>query len=212
MLRRRLPSLPGRAAVPGGRLGDAIIGGLFTRTMAATEIPKRTSFRPAEVCAIAGVPAYVLRSWEAEFPKLCGTKNAKGAHVYGRPEVELVVQIKELVFGEGLTLGAARKKLEGGPDEELPRPELPLDDMLGADVRQKLAAVRQGLQVVLEMLSTGNGAGQPAPVAAVAAEPAPRGKTAAPAKKPRRKSARSKAQAPKTAAAKTMAKRKRRTA
>ncbi len=192
-------------------MGDAIIGGLFTGTMAATEIPKRTSFRPAEVCAIAGVPAYVLRSWEAEFPKLCGTKNAKGAHVYGRPEVELVVQIKELVFGEGLTLGAARKKLEGGSDEELPRPELPLEDMLGADVRQKLAAVRQGLQVVLEMLSTGNGAGL-APVAAVAAEPAPRGKTAAPAKKPRRKSARSKAQAPKTAAAKTMAKRKRRTA
>ena len=175
--------------------------------MAPAEIPKRTSFRPAEVCAIAGVPPYVLRSWEAEFPKLSGAKNAKGARVYGRSEVELVVRIKELVFGEGLTLGAARKKLEGGPDEDLPRPELPLEHMLGADVRQKLAAVKEGLQAVLDMLS-GNGASEPAPVpVAAAAEPAPRSKAAAAGKKPGGKSARGKA-----AAAKTTAKRKRRTA
>lgn len=175
--------------------------------MAPAEIPKRTSFRPAEVCAIAGVPPYVLRSWEAEFPKLGGAKNAKGARVYGRSEVELVVRIKELVFGEGLTLGAARKKLEGGPDEDLPRPELPLEHMLGADVRQKLAAVKEGLQAVLDMLS-GNGASEPAPVpVAAATEPARRSKAAGAGKKPRGKSARGK-----TAAAKTTAKRKRRTA
>ncbi len=175
--------------------------------MAPAEIPKRTSFRPAEVCTIAGVPPYVLRSWEAEFPKLSGAKNAKGARVYGRSEVELVVQIKELVFGEGLTLGAARKKLEGGPDENLPRPELPLEHMLGADVREKLAAVKEGLQAVLDMLA-GNGASEPAPVPVAAApEPARRSKAAAAGKQPRGKAARGKA-----AAAKTTAKRKRRTA
>lgn len=175
--------------------------------MAPAEIPKRASFRPAEVCAIAGVPPYVLRSWEAEFPKLSGAKNVKGARVYGRSEVELVVRIKELVFGEGLTLGAARKKLEGGPDEELPRPELPLEHMLGADVREKLAAVKEGLQAVLDMLS-GNGASEPTPVpVAAAAEPARRDNAAVAGKKPRGKSARGKA-----AAAKTTAKRKRRTA
>ena len=185
--------------------------------MAATEIPKRTSFRPAEVCAIAGVPPYVLRSWETEFPALCGTKNAKGSRVYGRSEVELVVQIKELVFGEGLTLGAARKKLEGERDEDLPRPDLPLEDMLGADVRQKLAEVKQGLQAVLELLS-GNGAGAPAPVpaapvpAVAAAEPVRRGKAAAAGKKARGKSPRGKAARGKATAAKTTAKRKPRTA
>ncbi len=180
--------------------------------MAPAEIPKRTSFRPAEVCAIAGVPPYVLRSWETEFPKLSGAKNAKGARVYGRSEVELVVQIKELVFGAGLTLGAARKKLEGGLDADLPRPELSLEHMLGADVRQKLAAVKEGLQAVLDLLA-GNGASEPAPVpaapapVAAAPEPARRSKVAAAGKKPRAKSARGK-----TAAAKTTAKRKRRTA
>ena len=174
--------------------------------MAPAEIPKRTSFRPAEVCAIAGVPAYVLRSWEAEFPALCSAENAKGARVYGRSEVELVVQIKELVFGEGLTLGAARKKLEGVRGEDLPRSELSLDDMLGADLRQKLAVVKQGLQAVLDMLS-GNGGGEPAPVPIAAADPARRVKAAAAGKSAREKTAREK-----TAAAKTPAKRKRRTA
>ena len=174
--------------------------------MAPAEIPKRTSFRPAEVCAIAGVPPYVLRSWEAEFPALCSAKDAKGARVYGRSEVELVVQIKELVFGEGLTLGAARKKLEGVRGEDRRRSELPLEDMLGADLRQKLAVVKQGLQAVLDMLS-GNGGGEPAPVPIAAAEPAPRVEAPAGGKKPRGKSARGK-----TAAAKTPAKRKRRTA
>ena len=173
--------------------------------MAAAEIPKRTSFRPAEVCAIAGVPPYVLRSWEAEFPKLGGAKNAKGARVYARSQVELVVQIKALVFGEGLTLGAARKKLEGGLDEDLPRPDLSMEHLLGADVRQKLAAVKQGLRAVLDMLS-GNGVA--APVAAVAAaEPVRRSKAAA-GKKPRGKSARGKSTAAKTKSAKTRAKRR----
>ena len=174
--------------------------------MAPEEIPKRTSFRPAEVCAIAGVPPYVLRSWEAEFPKLGGTKNARGARVYGRSQVELVVQIKALVFGEGLTLGAARKKLEGDLDEEVPRPDLSIEHLLSADVRQKLAAVKQGLRGVLDMLS-GNGGAAPAPVTAVAAaEPVRRSKGAA-GRKPRGKSARGK-----STAAKTTGKRKRRTA
>ncbi len=175
--------------------------------MTSAEIPKRTSFRPAEVCAIAGVPPYVLRSWETEFPALCGTKNTKGGRRYARSEVELVLRIKGLVFGEGLTLGAARKKLEGGLDEDLPRPDLPLEDMLGADVRQKLAEVKHGLQAVLALLS-GNGGATPALVPAVAVEPARRGRSAAAAgRKPRGNSVRGSAPA-----AKAAAKRKRRTA
>ena len=130
--------------------------------MAPAEIPKRTAFKPAEVCAIAGVPPYVLRSWEAEFPRLSGGKNTKGARVYGRSEVELVVRIKDLVFGEGLTLGAARKKLEGDENAGASRPELPHDALPGAEVRRKLTAVRQGLRAVLDMLSANNGAAPPA--------------------------------------------------
>ena len=175
--------------------------------MAPAEIPKRTAFKPAEVCAIAGVPPYVLRSWEAEFPGLSGGKNAKGARVYGRSEVELVVRIKELVFGEGLTLGAARKQLarkqlEGDEDAGATRPELSHDALPGAEVRRKLTAVRQGLRAVLDMLSANNGAAASAPAPAAAAKPARRARPASAGKQARGRTTRSK----------TSTKRKRRTA
>lgn len=170
--------------------------------MAPAEIPKRTAFKPAEVCAIAGVPPYVLRSWEAEFPGLSGGKNAKGARVYGRSEVELVVRIKELVFGEGLTLGAARKQLEGDEDAGATRPEPPHDALPGAEVRRKLTAVRQGLRAVLDMLSANNGTAASAAAPAAADEPARRARSASAGKQSRGRTTR----------AKTSTKRKRRTA
>ena len=55
---------------------------------------------------------YVLRSWEAEFPGL-GKAGAGGrGRVYRRADVELVLRIKQLVFGEGLTLAGARRRLD----------------------------------------------------------------------------------------------------
>ena len=38
--------------------------------MAQLEIPNRALFRQPEVCEIASIQPYVLRSWEAEFPDL----------------------------------------------------------------------------------------------------------------------------------------------
>ena len=36
------------------------------------QIPNRSLFRQPEICEIAQVQPYVLRSWEAEFPDLGG--------------------------------------------------------------------------------------------------------------------------------------------
>ena len=36
----------------------------------AIEIPERSVFKASEVCSIAEVQPYVLKSWEAEFPSL----------------------------------------------------------------------------------------------------------------------------------------------
>ena len=42
------------------------------------EIPNRALFKAAEVCDLAKVQPYVLRSWEAEFPEL-GVAEQRGA-------------------------------------------------------------------------------------------------------------------------------------
>lgn len=125
--------------------------------MAATvAIPNRKFFRSSEVCALADVQPYVLRSWAAEFAALGGPPAKSGSRVYARAQVELVLRIKELVFGEGLTLGAARRRLEA--EQPLPAGETLLDgapdDLPDDAVRLRLAEVEQDLRAVLKMLET----------------------------------------------------------
>ena len=127
--------------------------------MAATvTIPNRRFFRSAEVCAIVGVQPYVLNSWAAEFPALDGARSKAGARVYERSQVELVLRIKELVFGEALTLGAARRRLaaeqpastvEPAPGEAVP------GELFGVGVRSRVAAVEQELRDLLQLLDAG---------------------------------------------------------
>ena len=53
----------------------------------------------------------MLRSWEAEFPDLGVAKAEGGPRVYRRADVERVLRIKQLLYGEGLTLAGVRRKL-----------------------------------------------------------------------------------------------------
>ena len=122
------------------------------------EVPKRTFFKAAELCGIAGVQPYVLKSWEAEFPELTSKKRKDGSRVYGRPQVELVLQIKRLLFVDGLTLGAARRKLEKERQEHAPEPDMSFEDLFGDETRQRLVEVKLGLRGILDLLS-GNDVG-----------------------------------------------------
>ncbi len=127
-------------------------------------IPRRASYKSSEVCEIAQVKAYVLRSWEAEFPYL-GVAKGRGARVYRRRDVQLVLRLKELLFVDGLTLGGARRRLEEERDEvEAPEAD-PSPEALGApELRQGIEEVKSGLRGILEMLS-GNGADRSVAVA-----------------------------------------------
>ena len=131
----------------------------------AAEIPKRASFKASEVCQIAELQPYVLRSWEAEFPNLGVAKAADGVRVYRRVDVELVLRLKHLLFVDGLTLGGARRKIQeeqGSTDE--PAAEDVLAELVGPQVRDRLDEVKRGLHGILEMLSSnGGGASPPGP-------------------------------------------------
>lgn len=122
-------------------------------TEPGVEIPKRALFKASEVCEIARVQSYVLRSWEAEFPGLGVARTPGGPRVYRRVDVERVLQIKQLVYGEGLTLSGARRRIEG--TETAAQAEPTLADLLDDDTRRRLSEIRQGLRSLLEMLSAG---------------------------------------------------------
>ena len=76
-----------------------------------TTIPDRLYFKIGDVAKICGVEAYVLRFWESQFPQLKPNKSGTGQRLYRKRDVEMVLEIKELVHGQGFTLAGARQAL-----------------------------------------------------------------------------------------------------
>ena len=82
------------------------------RVVDSPDIPDRLYFKIGDVARICAVEPYVLRFWETQFPGLKPNKSGTGQRLYRRREVELALEIKRLVHGEGYTLSGARQALE----------------------------------------------------------------------------------------------------
>ena len=85
------------------------------------EIPDKLYFRIGEVSRLAGIKPYVLRFWETEFPSLGPKKSGKGHRLYRRKDVELVLEIKRLLYEKRYTIEGARKFLDTRPRESSAR-------------------------------------------------------------------------------------------
>jgi len=145
---------------------------------AAVEIPKRALFKAAEVCELARVQAYVLRSWEAEFPELGVTKTPGAPRIYRRADVEQVMRIKHLLLVEGLTLAGARRRLE---EEGTPvAADTPLDELIGRNARERITEVKRGLRGLLDLLSGAAGELRLTPPPGSRPRPMPVARTKAP--------------------------------
>jgi len=81
--------------------------GSSTRTKT---IPDKMFYKIGEVSDIAAIESYVLRYWESEFPFLKPRKNKAGQRVYARKDLELVIQIKNLLYKEKYTIAGVRKR------------------------------------------------------------------------------------------------------
>jgi DNA-binding transcriptional MerR regulator len=75
-------------------------------------IPQKLYFRIGEVSRLVGVKPYVLRYWETEFPGLAPNKSGAGHRFYRRKDVELLLQIKQLLYDKRFTIEGARRHLE----------------------------------------------------------------------------------------------------
>src|ERR1035438_1756406 len=76
------------------------------------EIPNKLYFRIGEVSRLAGIKPHVLRFWETEFPGIGPKKSGTGQRLYRRKDVELVLEIKRLLYEKRFTIEGARKFLE----------------------------------------------------------------------------------------------------
>lgn len=113
-------------------------------------------FKASDVCEMVQLQPYVLRSWEKEFPGIGVQKSPDAARLYRQSDIDQVQRIKQLVFGEGLTLAGARRRLEEmapavGRSNEAEVAEVL--DALASNARTRIANVRHGLQSLLTLLS-----------------------------------------------------------
>ena len=116
-------------------------------------------YKAADVCEMAQLQPYVLRSWEKEFPGIGLQKAADSPRLYRQSDVDQVLRIKQLVFGEGLTLAGARRRIEesgvapGASDQDVAE----VLEALASDARTRIAHVRDGLKSILKLLSSAPG-------------------------------------------------------
>ena len=81
------------------------------------EIPAKRYFTIGEVSELCQVKPHVLRYWEQEFSQLNPVKRRGNRRYYQRHEVELIRQIRSLLYLEGFTISGARNKLESDGSE-----------------------------------------------------------------------------------------------
>jgi len=77
-------------------------------------VPDKLFYKIGEVSKITGVEPYVLRYWETEFPFLKPRKNKSGQRVYVKKDLELVLQIKKMLYQERYTIEGVRKRFGEG--------------------------------------------------------------------------------------------------
>lgn len=86
------------------------------------QIPEKLFYRINEVATITQVKPYVLRYWETEFPMLSPEKDENDQRRYRRGDIELVLEIKRLLYTEKFTIAGARKQLRHGSKQAAPEP------------------------------------------------------------------------------------------
>lgn len=95
-------------------IGDAIgsASGVDKAVLASpADIPNKLYFKIGEVARLTGVKPYVLRYWETEFTGLGPKKSGTNQRQYRRKDVELVLEIKRLLYEKRFTIEGARKHL-----------------------------------------------------------------------------------------------------
>jgi DNA-binding transcriptional MerR regulator len=77
-------------------------------------------FRIGEVSRIIGVEPYVLRYWESEFPQIRPTRADSKQRTYQRKDLEVIIEVKRLLYEEKLTIEGARQRLKHKTEKPAP--------------------------------------------------------------------------------------------
>jgi DNA-binding transcriptional MerR regulator len=118
------------------------------------DIPDKLYFRIGEVSRLAGVKPYVLRYWETEFTAIAPKKSGTGHRLYRRKDVEIVLEIKRLLYEKRFTIEGARKALDPKARVTTPKPssrKAGQGDLFPSPIPD-LSGIRRELIEILDLL------------------------------------------------------------
>ena len=120
------------------------------KTKEEGKIPDKLYFRISEVGKLTALEPYVLRYWESEF-KLIKPLRTKSRHrLYRRKDLEILFEIKKLLYEEQYTIAGAKKRLEEIAREEKKDLEINPDEN---DYKKILHATLKELKALRKLLA-----------------------------------------------------------
>lgn len=124
-------------------------------------IPAKRYFTIGEVSELCQVKPHVLRYWEQEFPNLKPVKRRGNRRYYQRHDVQMIREIRHLLYSQGFTIGGARQRLEQlAPASAKPRLQVVAAPVAAsapppvsaAPVLVSASALREELEEILALL------------------------------------------------------------
>ena len=74
---------------------------------------KKLYYSIGEVSELTGLKAYVLRYWQTEFSQLNPPKNRAGNRTYRQKDIDVILNIKDLLYKKKYTIEGARSFISG---------------------------------------------------------------------------------------------------
>jgi DNA-binding transcriptional MerR regulator len=105
-------------------------------------IPAKRYFTIGEVSRLCSLKSHVLRYWEQEFPQLQPNKRRGNRRYYQRHDVELICQIRHLLYDQGFTIDGARQQLSQQTGQPATA-ATPVSNTQIAQLREQITAIRQ---------------------------------------------------------------------
>ncbi|HXL14512.1 MAG TPA: MerR family transcriptional regulator [Methylomirabilota bacterium] len=114
----------------------------------------RLYYSISEVSDMIGVKPHVLRYWETQFKMLRPKKGRGGARMYRKRDVEILFEVKQLLYDHRFTIAGARRKLL---DDRASKEQMELT-FARTDREEMLRGLRRDLEGLLSLLQSANGA------------------------------------------------------
>ena len=111
---------------------------------------KKLYYSIGEVSDMTDLKSYVLRYWETEFNQLKPPKNRAGNRTYRQKDIEIILNIKDLLYNKKFTIDGARNVIQSKQGSESP-----LSNSSGLNPDQKiiLKKIKNSLEDILKIIN-----------------------------------------------------------